>query len=86
MFNDILFGLKCQYDATPPMFIDVETPDVVTRGEQIGVKVTVFNNIYTEMDLEVNISTLLLKFICFNYWYECNYTNALIMPLYTSID
>ena len=40
------------------MYIDVEAPDVVTRGEQIGIKVTVFNNVYTEPDLEVNISTL----------------------------
>ena len=43
------------------MHIDVEAPDIVTRGEQIGVKVTVFNNWYTEDDLEVRTSITSLR-------------------------
>ena len=32
-----------QYDATRFMYMMVEHPDTIVRGEQIGVRVTVFN-------------------------------------------
>ncbi|KAK6185943.1 hypothetical protein SNE40_008070 [Patella caerulea] len=45
-----------KYDAARYMYIQVETPDVVVRGEQIGVRVTVFNHWYIDDYIEVLVT------------------------------
>ncbi|KAL3859107.1 hypothetical protein ACJMK2_009340 [Sinanodonta woodiana] len=45
-----------KYDATRYMYIIVESPDLIVRGEQIGVRVTVFNYWYNDDYLEVLIT------------------------------
>ena len=42
-----------QYDAARYMYIQVEHPKHIVRGEQIGVRVTVFNYWYDDDYLEV---------------------------------
>ena len=53
----IVFALF-KFDATRYMYIIVEAPELVIRGEQIGVRVTVFNYWYNDDYLEV--STVLI--------------------------
>jgi len=43
-----------QYDATRYMYIIVEAPELIIRGEQVGVRVTVFNYWYNDDYIEVN--------------------------------
>lgn len=45
-----------RYDATRYMYIIVEAPEIVIRGEQIGVRVTVFNYWYKDDYLEVLVT------------------------------
>lgn len=42
-----------QFDATRYMYINVESPDVIIHGEQVGIRVTVFNNWYQDDYIEV---------------------------------
>ena len=37
------------------MYIQVETPDIIVRGEQLGVRVTVFNYWYEDDYIEVSL-------------------------------
>lgn len=46
-----------QYDATRYMYIIVEAPEFIVRGEQIGVRVTVFNYWYNDDFIEVSGDT-----------------------------
>lgn len=46
--------LWLQYDAARYMYIQVEHPKIIVRGEQIGVRVTVFNYWYDDDYLEVS--------------------------------
>lgn len=48
-----LFCYIVQFDATRMMYIQVEAPTYVVRGEQVGFRVTVFNYWYTDDYLEV---------------------------------
>lgn len=45
-----------QYDATRFMYIMVEHPKIIVRGEQIGIRVTVFNYWYDDDYIEVSFS------------------------------
>ena len=49
----VWFSPLFQYDASRYMYIIVEAPDIVIRGEQIGVRVTVFNYWFNDDYLEV---------------------------------
>ncbi|KAL4235441.1 endopeptidase inhibitor [Mactra antiquata] len=51
-----LMQTPIRYDATRYMYIIVEAPDLVIRGEQIGVRVSVFNYWYKDDYLEVLIT------------------------------
>ena len=53
-----------QYDASRYMYIIVEAPDIVIRGEQIGVRVTVFNYWFNDDYLEVSSLDFMLKIVC----------------------
>lgn len=48
-------SLKFQFDATRYMYIMVEHPNVIVRGEQIGIRVTVFNYWYDDDYMEVSV-------------------------------
>ena len=52
-----------QYDASRYMYIIVEAPDIVIRGEQIGVRVTVFNYWFNDDYLEVSFHDFLFKIV-----------------------
>ena len=45
-----------QYDATRYMYIIVESPSHIIRGEQVGVRVTIFNYWYGDEFIEVRAS------------------------------
>ncbi|KAK7114537.1 CD109 antigen-like [Littorina saxatilis] len=45
-----------RYDAARYMYIQVEHPEIIVRGEQVGVRVTVFNYWYDDDYLEVLIT------------------------------
>ncbi|ESO98375.1 hypothetical protein LOTGIDRAFT_231429 [Lottia gigantea] len=45
-----------KYDAARYMYIQVETPSVIVRGEQAGVRVTVFNYWYVDDYIEVLVT------------------------------
>lgn len=51
-----LMQVPIKYDATRYMYIIVEAPELAVRGEQIGVRVTVFNYWYNDDYLEVLIT------------------------------
>ena len=53
MSIDLLF----QYDAARYMYVQVEHPTTIVRGEQVGVRVTVFNHWYDDDYLEVRRET-----------------------------
>ena len=53
MSIDLLF----QYDAARYMYVQVEHPTTIVRGEQVGVRVTVFNHWYDDDYLEVRTKT-----------------------------
>lgn len=46
-----------QYDAARYMYVQVEHPTTIVRGEQVGVRVTVFNHWYDDDYLEVRMRT-----------------------------
>lgn len=49
-----------QFDATRLMYIQVESPVYVVRGEQVGFRVTVFNYWFADDYLEVSGGHLLI--------------------------
>jgi len=51
-------ALCVQHDTTRTFFMTVEAPDTIRRGEQIGLRLDLFNN--WDQDLEV-IRCVLLK-------------------------
>ena len=43
-----------QFDTGRHMYIDVEAPEQIVRGEHVGVGITVFNNWYEDEYLKVS--------------------------------
>ncbi|XP_076469788.1 CD109 antigen-like [Babylonia areolata] len=59
MSRDLGLGIMTRpirYDAARYMYIQVEHPQIIVRGEQVGVRVTVFNYWYDDDYLEVLIT------------------------------
>ena len=45
-------SVRLQHDTTRTFFMIVEAPEAIRRGEQIGLRLDIFNN--WDQDLEVN--------------------------------
>jgi len=52
-----------QHDTTRTFFMTVEAPEAIRRGEQIGLRLDLFNN--WDQDLEVNS-------LCLSLWRRMN--------------
>lgn len=43
-----------RHQSTRPFYVRVEMPDVVVRGEQIGIRIALFNYFHLDMEVRYN--------------------------------
>ncbi|GFS03933.1 macroglobulin complement-related 2 [Elysia marginata] len=92
--RDLGLGIMRQpvrLDAARNMYIQVEHPKYIVWGEQIGVRVTVFNYWYDDDYLEVSVFNIWydddsLEVSVFNYWYDDDFLEVSVFNYWYDDD